>query len=290
MPSPTQLTAAVAGANLAASDLNTNWILMESSLGNVGPFIISGLVPSAGAGLSVSVTAGVALVGMTVTVAAPISIAGLANNTTNHLYLLYSGAGTSNTTGTAPANSVKLGTAVTLAGIVTGVAVTWASGRQFKVAVKDAVHGSGAGHPRAADLAAWHPSNNEGNEVKGQLPVGALPTNIISSGTFGGNGTAFALQRLALTFPSDADYTLLTAEMGAGLIDVQAGVITVPRNIIVPGTVGGRYEVINRNAQDVVLKTSGGTGITVTALRSRIIHFPTGVNGFALTGQQDFTT
>lgn len=107
----------------------------------------------------------------------------------------------------------------------------------------------------------------------------------------GGSGvTSFAWKRFALTFPSDADYTLLTGEADCPVIDVQAGVITATRNIIVPGTLGSQYWVINRNAQSVVLKTSGGTGITIPSARARCISFPTGVNAFAMSASQDYTT
>jgi len=109
------------------------------------------------------------------------------------------------------------------------------------------------------------------------------------SGVVGGSGTAFSFKRFALTFPSDADYTLAAGEKDAVLIDVQTGVITAPRNIIVPGTGSGFYYVINRNAQAVTLKTSGGTGIAVASARARVIVFPSGVNAFALTANQDYT-
>lgn len=109
------------------------------------------------------------------------------------------------------------------------------------------------------------------------------------SGAIGGSGTAFSFKRFALTFPSDADYTLAAGEKDAVLIDVQAGVITAPRNIVVPGTGSGFYYVINRNAFAVTLKTAGGTGIAVAATRARVIAFPSGVNAFALTVDTDYT-
>jgi hypothetical protein len=111
------------------------------------------------------------------------------------------------------------------------------------------------------------------------------------SGAVGGGtgGSAFTWKRFALTFPSDADYTLAVGERDAVTIDVQTGVITATRNIVVPGTANGHYWVINRNAQSVVLKTSGGTGITVPSARARLISFPGGVNGFSLTPSQDYT-
>lgn len=361
--------APAAGNPLPRADYQGFIDLAENSLADLGPFLISGLTPSAGAGLSVNVSSGVASIGGRLTVAATFAIS-VSASSTNHLFLLNTGAGVSNTSGTQPAGSAKLGTATTDGAGVTAVAVTWASGRQLLVRHENLVHGSGAGHPRAIDLASWHATNNEGNEVKGSLPAGTLPssamlkdsdqtvsdgwdlsvgstngtkiatattqklgffnttpivqpantveiTTVLSSlglratggspelnlnggllnvgtaafaGTIGGSGvTAFSLKRFALTFPSDADYTLLTGEADAIVIDVQAGVITAARNIVVPGTSSALYIVINRNAQSVVLKTAAGTGITVATTRARVIYFPTGVNGFSITGSNDYT-
>lgn len=124
------------------------------------------------------------------------------------------------------------------------------------------------------------------NTAGGTVTAGAVAL----SGTLGGSGaTAFSLKRFALTFPSDADYTLASGEASSVVIDVQTGVITATRNIIVPGTGAAFYAVINRNAQSVVLKTSGGAGITIPSARARLIFFPTGVNAFALTPSQDYS-
>lgn len=110
------------------------------------------------------------------------------------------------------------------------------------------------------------------------------------AGAISGSGvTAFSIKRFALTFPSDADYTLATGEADALVIDVQTGVTTATRNIIVPNTGSALYIVVNRNAQSVTLKTAAGTGITIASGRARIIYFPTGVNAFSLTGANDYT-
>lgn len=302
MPTPTQLIAGMAGATLSANDLNTNWVNVESANGDRGNFVVTGLVPSAGAGLSVSVTAGTAAINMHVAVSGSFSIAGLADNTLNHLYLKSDGTATSNTTGTAPANSVKLGTATTVAGAVTAVGTNWTAGRQQIRRTEDLVHGSGAGHPRAVNLNSWHATNNEGNETKGVLPMGALPftaqaqttdlrTGLINNGLIQsspsgatplglnggdlsanlanlssgvrGNGGALSLGTTTVTFPSDADYTLLAAEMVTGFLIIAAGVITAPRNLIVPNTGGGIYIVQNLNAQTVTVKTAAGTGVAM---------------------------
>jgi len=128
----------------------------------------------------------------------------------------------------------------------------------------------------------------------GTMPVntngGDITCNALNmSGALGGSGTAFSFKRFSLTFSSDADYTLGTGEKDALVIDVQAGTLTTTRNIIVPATGSAFYIVVNRNAQSVVLKTSGGTGITIPSARARMIYFPTGVNAFALTPSQDYT-
>lgn len=120
------------GAPLNGTSLNDDIQLLEDSLSDLGPFIVSGLVPSAGAGLTAAVTAGVAFIGGRVTVSAGFNITGLTDATTNFLFLLNTGSGTSNTTGTQPANSVALGRAVTAGGVVTSVDVSPAGGRQTK--------------------------------------------------------------------------------------------------------------------------------------------------------------
>lgn len=536
------LTDVTLGAPLDGANLNTNLHLIEGGLADLGPYVISGLVPSAGAGLSVSVTSGVASLGGRLTIGSSFLITALANGTLNHLYLLNTGTGTSNTTGVQPANSVKLGTATTAGGVVTLVGTNWASGRQLRINLWDAVHGGGAGHPRAVDLASWHATNNEGNEVKGVLPAGATPgitapltltlddasgstttyplrirhtnsggvgangigagvqyeventggtvstagverlltendiaanlttrwewevynnniarvvmragpdhvriesavpgtadraalclgtggylggagnfigsangtllggnmdagyagdylnfqsdgviyakitgtgvaelatwdavnnavatvltirhmtngapaaaagmgarlsfeaetstndvpniaaqidavlttvtagaavgqanvrvnsagtmVNVLSvltdsvrfNGSLRGNAGGLRLGRFAFTFAADANETLSQAAYECPVLEIQTGVITATRNITVPGTTEAGWWVINKNTQAVVLKTAGGTGITVAAGRSRFVYFPTGVNAFGLTADQDYTT
>ncbi len=173
----------VSGNLVSAAEWNANFLLTQQSISDIGPLLISGLVPSAGAGLAVTVTAGVASIGGRITASGSFSIAGLANNTTNHLYLLDSGVGTSNTSGTQPADSVKLATCITAAGVVSSVDTTRASGRQAKVRTESLVHGGSAGNPRAVDLAQWAASTDQPNEVKGTLPAGAMAAWAISTKT-----------------------------------------------------------------------------------------------------------
>jgi hypothetical protein len=172
---PVLFAPGVDGTPADVTDYNANWSLVEGSLDDIGEYIISGLVQSAGTGLSVNVTSGVASIGGRVTKSTSFTIGGLTPSTTNHLYLNQNGTGTANTSGTQPALSVKLGTATTDGSGVTVVGVTWAAGRMTRRRTESLIHGSGAGHPRAVDLASWHATNNEGNEVKGTLPAGAMP-------------------------------------------------------------------------------------------------------------------
>lgn len=173
----TLLTPVTIGQVLDGTAHNANLDLVENSFSDLGPLVITGLVPSAGTGLSVNVTAGTAVIGGRVTKAATFSIGSLAPSTTNHLYLLQAGTGSSNTTGTQPANSVKLGTCVTDVGTVTSVDTTRTSGRQLKVRTEDLVAGGpGAGNPRSINLATWAASPANSVEVYGILPAGAVPS------------------------------------------------------------------------------------------------------------------
>jgi hypothetical protein len=137
------------GDTLPASDWNSNWLLVESSFADLGSYVITGLVPSAGTGLSVNVSSGTALVGAHLA-AAGFVIGSLAPSTTNYLYLLQTGVGTSNTTGVAPAASVFLGTATTSGSAVTAVAI---AGRPAALVARDTgghVLLSGGSAPTAA--------------------------------------------------------------------------------------------------------------------------------------------
>jgi hypothetical protein len=201
----------VTGDILPAADWTDNWDLAEHSVADLGPYVISGLVPSIGTGLSVDVTAGVASIGGRVTFTS-FSISSLSPSTTNHLYVTALGVGTSNTTGTAPADSAKIGTALTGASTVTSVATTWASGRQFHVKNKDEVHGGGAGHPRPVDISDWSLAQTEGFEVFGVLPAGAIP---------GGGGSLLAQSTKTANYTAtNTDYYLWVDANGGAVTNV----------------------------------------------------------------------
>lgn len=170
----------VTGDFLPAADWNTNWALTETSFLDHGSYVTSGLVASIGTGLSVNVTAGHAIIGADINFPSTFVIASLTDATTNHLYGLQNGTGTSNTTGTAPANSVKLGTATTAGGIVTAVAMGRTTGRQQFRQPQDLIPGgpasgtTSAGHPDGLNLANWGATDAEGQAFYGTLPAGAF--------------------------------------------------------------------------------------------------------------------
>jgi hypothetical protein len=162
------------GAPLNGTTLNSDVQLIEDSFSDLGPWIISGLVQSAGTGLTANVTAGVASIGGRVTKSAGWTIVGLADATINHLYLKNDGTGTSNTSGTQPAGSVKLGTATTAGGVVTSVNVLRSSGRQTLVRHESQVAGD-VGSMGSIDLGDWNATAGDGWQVFGTLPSSALP-------------------------------------------------------------------------------------------------------------------
>lgn len=165
----------VADTPASLTDYNANVNLSENSFKDLGPFIISGLAISIGTGLSVNVATGVASIGGRLTVGVGFAVGSLSASTTNHIYLKNDGTGTANTTGTQPANSVKLGTCITGASTVTSVQQNWTAGRQLLVRPDLQVHGAGAGHGRSIRLNNWLASADEGCEVTGVLPTGAVP-------------------------------------------------------------------------------------------------------------------
>lgn len=175
---------AVPGDIISSSDYNSNWNLTQNSFSDLGPLIISGMTISAGAGLAVTVATGIAIIGARVESTAPFSIAGLADNTTNHLYLQDNGIGTSNTSGTQPADTVKLGTCVTAGGVVTSTNILRDSGRQAKVRTENLVPGGpSAGNPGSINLAAWATAAANSVTVYGTLPAGAMAGTAIATKT-----------------------------------------------------------------------------------------------------------
>ena len=166
------------GDVLPAADWNNSFSLVEASTLDLGAYVVSGLTVTIGTGLSVNVAAGHAVIGADINFAGFV-ISSLTNAATNHLYVLQNGTGTSNTTGTAPANSAKLGTCVTAGGVVTSVNMGRTSGRQQFLEPNQIVMGGpsagtpSAGHPDAINLASWNLTDAEGFQLYGVLPGGA---------------------------------------------------------------------------------------------------------------------
>ncbi len=170
----------------SGTNLNANYSSIENGFldfgqAGAGGFVISGLTLSAGTGLTVNVTTGVALLGGDFQVTSPFTISGLGDNTVCHLYMLNDGSGQSNTTAIQPANSTKLGTATTAGGAVSSVAMGLNSGRQQWVMPQALIPGgpaagiTSAGHLASINLADWNASAGEGIAVYGTLPAGAVP-------------------------------------------------------------------------------------------------------------------
>ncbi len=177
------LSPCTVNAPFSGSLYNANLVEIEASFLDIGGYVISGLAISIGTGLSVNVATGTASIGGRVTAGSPFTIAGLTDGTTNHLWILNTGAGTANTSGTPPANSAKLGTCVTSGGVVTSVAMGRASGRQQFRQPQNLIPGgpaagiTSAGHPDGLNLASWGATDAEGQAFYGVLPSGAVPAD-----------------------------------------------------------------------------------------------------------------
>jgi hypothetical protein len=244
----------------------TNYGLIETSFGDLSPYIVTGLVPSAGSGLAVNVTAGTALISGHVSKAATWTITSLAPSTVNHLYLLQAGTGTSNTTGTAPSNSVKLGTATTGVSSVSSVNVLRSSGRQAFVRGEDMVHGA-PGSGRSVNIGAWNATAGDGFEVFGTIPSGALPSggSLSSQTTQTANYTALSTDYFIFGDATSASITinLPTAVGIAGKvyiikkIDATGNTVTIDANstqtldgalTIVIGTQYASFSIVSNGA------------------------------------------
>jgi len=109
------------------------------------------------------------------------------------------------------------------------------------------------------------------------------------SGALQGSGTAFTLKPLTFTWPSDANATLDATQKANVVIDIQTGVITAQRDLLVSANAGAFYGIINRNAQAVNVRIGANTGIVVASGRARFIYFPGGTNAFAMGPDHDYT-
>lgn len=274
---PTILHAVVSGLPLSGSDLNDNFYTVEQSFLGLGAYVVSGLVPSPGTGLSVGVTAGVAVIGASLSMPA-FNIGGLAPGTLNYLYLQENGQGISNTTGTAPAASVALGTATTGATSTASVDITRASGRQQRILVQNEVHGGpGAGNPGSINLANWGAAAGNGITVYGTLPGGAVPA---------GSSTVLQLAQATKT----VNYTLAGADFSI-FADTTAGVLTMTLPTAV-GNAGRVYSIknIGTGVNQLTIATTGGqtidgaAGASTTTPQATLILQSDGANWQAIGG------
>jgi hypothetical protein len=229
----------ISGLPLSGSDQNSNWALVESSFADVGPYISSGLVPTIGTGLSVNVSSGTAVIGAHLALASFV-IGGLTNTTVNHLYLLQNGTGTSNTTGTAPANSVKLGTATTAGGVVTSVNTLRSSGRQVFVRPENQVPGA-VGSPGSINLAGWAAAAADGVPVFGVLPAGAI----------GGS-----LEAAIVTPPAAASLTSLNVTT-ATLVDSTLGGLFLNAPDVASSKLQGWYKTLAAGSYTWIVRLTG---------------------------------
>ncbi|HEY9016520.1 MAG TPA: hypothetical protein VIM84_15805 [Gemmatimonadales bacterium] len=262
----------VAGDTLPAADWNDNWERAENSFAVVGPYVVSGLVPSIGTGLSVNVTAGVALIKGYLSKSS-FTIGSLTPSTTNHLYLLANGTATSNTTGTAPANSVKLGTATTNATVVTAVGTQRSDGRQgqltFPLQAANTELRQGL-----INLNLWPNSGTMPFNLNG----GDLTANVGKfSGALQGSGTPFTLKGpVTVSMPSNANYTLTSTEYEQFYIRVNSAVtLTAQRDIVVPSAAGGSWCIRNTTTggQAIQIIAASGTGIVIANNRQAEVYF-----------------
>src|SRR5271154_4394582 len=84
-------------------------------------------------------------------------------------------------------------------------------------------------------------------------------------GSVGTTGTAI-LGRVTVTYPSDADYTLLVSEYTNQFLNVTSSVsLTATRNLIVPVVEGVTYIIQNNTSggQSIQVIGTTGTGITI---------------------------
>lgn len=91
------------------------------------------------------------------------------------------------------------------------------------------------------------------------------------SGAVSGNGTGFPLKQVSVTFPSNADYTLISSEYESPLITINTTNIASPLNMIFPTTSGGFWVVTNNSGFAITCKTAAGTGIAIASNRRAII-------------------
>lgn len=93
---------------------------------------------------------------------------------------------------------------------------------------------------------------------------GAITAGQILGTLFGGVTGPVKLYSTLVTYTSDANLTLIGADLSSSYIDIQTdAVLTTTRNLVVPLGIGNLWIVRNRNAQSIQVIGSSGTGATV---------------------------
>ena len=90
-----------------------------------------------------------------------------------------------------------------------------------------------------------------------------------------GNNQSIIPSLVVKAFPSDADYTLTQDGYQATIVEFTGGTtLTATRNVIVPTVAGYQWTIYNNTTggQSIVIKTSGGTGITIATTKRAIVY------------------
>lgn len=235
--------------------LNQNARHLENlgRFGGGGWAVVYGLDLSAGTGLTLNISEGLAIIDGAVKRTA--TTAALADNTRTHLWLTQAGSITQKTDLTQPASSaVYLGSALTSGGAITSVDY---SGRQSAF--------NGLPYRRTADTGK--PADSPSSQLRYYHETDA--------GLFFWDGSRYTTVD-AQTMPSNiavtsADVTL-TSDQARNNVLKCTGTLTGNRSLIVPTWAGRTWVVINATSGSYTLtvKTSGGTGIVVA--QGKVAH------------------
>jgi hypothetical protein len=103
------------------------------------------------------------------------------------------------------------------------------------------------------------------------LPGESRGFYINNSGGLDPDNTRPYTRRVGITYPSDANYTVVYPDFLASIIEV-SGALTATRNLVLPTCDHKQYFVYNNTGQSIVVKTSGGTGPTIAASRGAWVY------------------
>jgi hypothetical protein len=103
------------------------------------------------------------------------------------------------------------------------------------------------------------------------LPGESRSFYINNSGGLDPDNTRPYTRRVGITYPSDANYTVVYPDFLASIIEV-SGTLTATRNLVLPTCDHKQFFVYNNTGQSIVVKTSGGTGPTIAASRGALVY------------------